>query len=378
MQAVAMIAEFNPLHNGHVHALAQAKRASGADVVVVALAGNYVQRGEPAIVDKWARAKAALTAGADVVVELPTACANQAAPGFAAGGVGLLAALGVQTLAFGTEAPQLDYMQAASQLAALPPATAHLKDFTQTYATQLNRYYQASVGIDMSAPNLLLGMSYAQANLALGAPLQLLPIARVGVDHDACGSVDTFASASQIRQLIQKDADVQAFVPTATRIALNARHQSWQDLFPWLKYRLQTADLGALREIDAMAEGLEYRLTQNIDAAGDFSQFMAAIKSKRYTYARLRRLCLAVVLNQTQALVAAAKTQPYIHVLGFTHAGQAYLHAVKKTVAWPLITKVSAAMLMPGGCLYWQQRADRLIETLTGQTQNYGRPPIMI
>jgi predicted nucleotidyltransferase len=378
MQAVGMIAEFNPLHHGHVFALRQARRQSGAAVVVVALAGNYVQRGEPAIVDKWARTQAALAAGADVVVELPTAVANQAAPGFAAGGVGVLAALGVEALAFGTEAAELDYMAAAKQLAALPPATGHFQDFTQTYATQLNRYYQQAAGIDLAAPNLLLGMSYAQANLALGEPLRLLPIARTGVAHDASELVGTFASASQLRKRLAQGTSVAELVPEATQAALQARHQTWADFFPWLKYRLQTADLAALRMIDAMAEGLEYRLTQNIDAAADFSQFLAAIKSKRYTYARLRRLCLAVVLNQTQAAVAAARAQPVIRVLGFTQPGRAYLHTVKKTVAWPLITKASAAMLAPGGCLYWQQRADRLIETLTGQSQNYGRRPIMM
>lgn len=378
MQAVGMIAEFNPLHNGHVHALAEARRLSGADVVVVALAGNYTQRGEPAIVDKWARSQAALASGADLVIELPVTDAVQAAPQFATGGVTLLAALGVDTLAFGTEAPGVDYAQAARELAAAPPAEDHFHDFTQTYATQLNAYYRTTVGVDLSAPNLLLGMSYAQANLALGEPMRLLPLARVGAGHDDHQVQAQFASGSHIRQALKAGDSVAALVPSATQAALATPHYSWQAFYPLLRYRLLTADLDALRQIDTMTEGLEFRLTQQIAASTDFTTFMHAIKSKRYTYARLRRLCLSVLLNLTQAAVQAAHRKRYLQVLGFTTAGRAYLHDVKKQVALPLITRVSAAMLAPGGLLYWQQRADSLIEGIDGRAQNYGRIPLML
>ncbi|WP_203628104.1 nucleotidyltransferase [Lacticaseibacillus mingshuiensis] len=375
MQAVGMIAEFNPLHRGHVYALAQARKRSGADCVVVAMAGNYVQRGEPALVDKWTRTQMALASGADLVIELPPAQAVQAAPQFAMGGVQLLAALGVSSLAFGTENAALDHAAVAAKLADLQAAPPDFADHTKTYATQVNAFYEKTVGVSLTSPNLLLGISYAQAIQTLGAAMQLVPFARRGAGHDETAVDGDLASGSQIRAKLAAGEDVSALVPPATADGLKtARQLTWDDFFPWLRYRLETASLDELRGILGMTEGLEFRLTQQIAGADDFSTFMARIKSKRYTYARLRRLCLAVVLNLRATDVAAAPR--LIHVLGFTPAGQAYLHQVKKTASLPLISRPSLPMLAPGGEMALTARCDRLIETLTGTQQNFARRPI--
>ncbi|WP_125707716.1 nucleotidyltransferase [Lacticaseibacillus porcinae] len=375
MQAVGMIAEFNPLHNGHVHALAEARRRANADVVVVAMSGNFVQRGEPAILDKWARAKAALQCGADLVVELPVFDAVQAAPQFATGGVAIMQALGVSSLAFGTEAADVDYARAAERLQSAKFDASGFQDFTQTYATQLNQQYREATGLDLSQPNLLLGMSYAQANLQLQAGLKLLAIPRVGVDHDAQHVASQFASASHLRELITSGQPVNEWMPEASVTSLSSPHYDWSQLFPLLKYRLLTASLSELEQISGMSEGLQYRLSQQIKGQQSFDDFMTAIKSKRYTYARLRRLCLNVVLNLTQAQVDAAQQHRFLHVLGFTQAGQAYLHQVKKSVGLPLIVKPTADQLTPKGLMAVQQQADNLITFLGAPDQNYGRVP---
>ena len=375
MQAVGMIAEFNPLHNGHVYALAEARRRSHADVVVVAMSGNFVQRGEPAMLDKWARAKAALQCGADLVIELPVFDAVQAAPQFATGGIAIMQALGVTSLAFGTESADVDYQAAAEKLQAAKLDEAGFHDFTQTYATQLNQQYRAATGLNFAQPNLLLGMSYAQANLQLKAGLKLLAIPRVGVDHDANESAAQFASASHLRELIAAGHSTAGWMPHASLQSLDSPHYTWNQLFPLLKYRLLTASLAELEQISGMSEGLQYRLSQQIADVDSFDDFMVAIKSKRYTYARLRRLCLNVVLNLTQAQVDAAQQNRFLHVLGFTKAGQAYLHQVKKSVGLPLIVKPTAAQLAPKGLMTTQQQADNLITFLGAPDQNYGRVP---
>ncbi|WP_407893595.1 nucleotidyltransferase [Lacticaseibacillus sp. N501-2] len=375
MQAVGMIAEFNPLHNGHVHALNEARRLSQADVVVVAMSGNFVQRGEPALLDKWARAQAALQCGADLVVELPVFDAVQAAPQFATGGVAIMQALGVLQLAFGSEAPDVDYQVAAEKLQAAKLDASGFHDFTQTYATQLNHQYQQATGLDLAQPNLLLGMSYAQANLSLNAHLQLIAIPRVGVDHDAKQAASDFASASHLRTLITSGQSVDKWVPQASLASLKHPHYTWDQLFPMLKYRLLTASLAELEQISGMSEGLQYRLSQQIKGSDSFDAFMAAIKSKRYTYARLRRLCLNVVLNLTQEQVDTGQAHRFLHVLGFTQAGQAYLHQVKKSVSLPLIVKPTAAQLAPKGLLAVQQQADNVLTLLQAPDQNYGRIP---
>lgn len=378
MQAVGMIAEFNPFHAGHAYALAQARKLTQADVVVVVMSGNYVQRGEPAIFDKWVRARAALDHGADIVIELPVTGAVQAADQFAEAGVATLAALRVTALAFGTEHPELAYLDLARQLEKVPLTDPGFSDYTQTYATQLNAAYAKTAGITQTDPNFMLGLSYAKAVLALQVPMQLYPFGRQGVDHDALHLTANLASASAIRQRLRGGESLAKIVP-ADLIPVYTKQQQygWPQYFPWLKYRLQTADLAQLRQVAMMAEGLEYRFTQQIDDANDMTSFLKRVKSKRYTYARLRRLALAITLNMTTAAVEKARHLPQLHVLGFTPAGQQYLRQVKHQVGWPLLTRVSADMLAPNGILAMTHRADRLITTISGVEQNYGRRPLM-
>ena len=378
MQAVGMIAEFNPFHAGHAYALAQARKLTQADVVVVVMSGNYVQRGEPAIFDKWVRARAALDHGADIVIELPVTGAVQAADQFAEAGVATLAALRVTALAFGTEHPELAYLDLARQLEKAPLMDPGFSDYTQTYATQLNAAYAKTAGITQTDPNFMLGLSYAKAVLALQVPMQLYPFGRQGRQVHALHLTANLASASAIRQRLRGGESLAKIVP-ADLIPVYTKQQQygWPQYFPWLKYRLQTADLAQLRQVATMAEGLEYRFTQQIDDAIDMTSFLKRVKSKRYTYARLRRLALAITLNMTTAAVEKARHLPQLHVLGFTPAGQQYLRQVKHQVGWPLLTRVSADMLAPNGILAMTHRADRLITTISGVEQNYGRRPLM-
>ncbi|EPC97713.1 nucleotidyltransferase [Lacticaseibacillus paracasei subsp. paracasei Lpp227] len=360
------------------YALAQARKLAQADVVVVVMSGNYVQRGEPAIFDKWVRAQAALQHGADLVVELPVTGAVQAADQFAEAGVTALAAMGVNTLAFGTEHPEVAYADLAEKLATAALTGDGFRDYTQTYATQLNAVYAKAAGITQTDPNFMLGLSYAKANLALKWPMTLLPFARRGIGHDEVGIQANIASASTVREYLRADQSVEAIVPTEL-VDFYAKQQqySWAQFFPWLKYRLQTAELNELRLVATMAEGLEYRFTQKIDDAQDMTAFLKQVKSKRYTYARLRRLALAITLNMTATAVNQARQHPQLHVLGFTPTGRQYLNSVKHDLDWPLLTKVSADMLAPDGVLAMTHRADRLITTIGGVEQNYGRRPLM-
>lgn len=380
MRSVGMIAEFNPLHNGHVHALSLARQQANADVVVVVMSGNYVQRGEPAIVDKWARTDMALHAGADVVVELPVNFAVQAGQQFAEGGIALLKGLQVDTIAFGTENPELDFNAiAAKRIAAEASGSGDFADYTQTYASQLTEFYAHEVGMKLTAPNTMLALAYAEANLRAGKPMQLLPIRRVGAQHDADGTDAVFSSGSALRKLLRAGASIHGQTPDfAEQLLLTNAHFSWHEIWPLLAYRLQTATLPELRTIDQMSEGLEYRLVKAAQIAGNFDAFLRAVKSKRYTYARLRRLALATVLNMTQAEVTAARMRPIAHVLGFTTAGQEFLHSIKKTAGVPIITKVSHDMLAPTGPMYLTHRSDALYRSFTGRDQNFGRKPLML
>ncbi|MFC6315221.1 nucleotidyltransferase [Lapidilactobacillus achengensis] len=377
-QACGIIAEYNPFHRGHAYQLQQARQKSGAACLIVAMSGNYVQRGEPAIIDKWQRARLALAHGADIVVELPFAVSCQPADRFATGALAILAALGCDTLAFGTETPTFDYQDFVQRVWPQSQQQRFAVDYTKTYATQWNELLQQEMGSMVAAPNQLLALSYAIANAQLAQPLTLLPLARVGVDHDQDSSGhdqhgQAFASASYLRrQLLQgQTAAISPFVPYGPQV-LQGPFLAADQLWPWLHYRLTTTWPQALAPIYQMSEGLEYRFWEQNLQSQNWSDFLRRVKSKRYTYARLRRLALYTLLNVTAAEIQQALTQqPQLRLLGFTAAGQQYLHQQRSKIAAPLITRVTAAAGAPQGPLGLQIRVDRLYEQLTGREQNF-------
>ncbi|ANJ69737.1 nucleotidyltransferase [Latilactobacillus curvatus] len=381
MRITGIIAEYNPLHNGHRYQLQQARAASHADLVIVCMSGNYVQRGEPAILDKWTRAQLALSNGADMVVELPFASAVQPADRFADGAVKLLAALGCQTLAFGSEYPTFDYQQVGQQILALKAKSQTFIDYQKTYATQLNEFYQAELNLNLDQPNHLLGVSYAVANAQLEVPMQLLAIKREQAQHgDQTIGAGQFASASAIRQAATKGDDwaqLAPVMPHSTLTALQTQsHLDWDQLWPLLKYRIESTPLAQLRQIYQMSEGLEYRFKKVIHSVNRYAELLQALKTKRYTYARLQRVCLYVLLNIQQTDIEQSLAQRPIHLLGFNQVGQAHLHTLKKTLDQPLISKVSAKLGAEEGPLGLEVRVDRLQEQFGWQSQNFARQPI--
>lgn len=382
MKVTGIVAEYNPLHNGHCYQLQQARQQTQADVIIVCMSGNYVQRGETAILDKWTRAQLALAAGADIVVELPFASAVQPADRFAQGAIALLAQLGCQMLAFGSEQPTFDYQTIGQKVSQLPARTAAFVDYQKTYATQLNEYYQQTLNLKIDQPNHLLGISYAVANAQLAQPMTLVPISRQVAQHgDQAIKAGQYASASAIRRAIWQSspdlAAIAAVVPPTTMDQLQGNLGPQQaQLWPLLQYRINSMPLTELRQIYQMSEGLEYRFKKVLPQVDSYPALLQALKTKRYTYARLQRVCLYVLLNIKQAEIERVISEPYIRLLGFNRLGQNYLHQIKKTLTWPLLSKISAKIGAETGLLGLEVRVDRLWEQFTGTTQNFARQPI--
>lgn len=373
LRAVGVVAEYNPFHNGHAYQLAEARRRAAADVTVVAMSGNFVQRGEPALFDKWTRAQAALQGGADLVVELPLTVSTQPADRFARGGVQALAQLQCGALAFGTERPGLDYAALGRQINALPPHPAGAVDYAQTYATQLNQFYQETLHVGLDDPNVILALGYAAANAALAQPMALVPVPRVGVAHDAAATSQQLASASWLRQHPDQLA---AYVPAAAAaLYADAAATRWADFWPLLHYRLLTDQPADLRRLYQMTEGLEYRFIEQNWAAAGVADLLKRVKTKRYTYSRLSRVALYTLLHLTNDDMTVA--QP-LRILGFTPRGQAYLKQIRKAAGAALLTRVNAAagaFTAPYGLTV---RADRVYTLSNGHEQNFGRAPMRI
>ncbi|WP_295746923.1 nucleotidyltransferase [uncultured Limosilactobacillus sp.] len=373
MKAVGLVAEYNPFHNGHRYHRQQAQQVTNADVVVAVMSGNFTQRGVPTIVDKWHRTREALQNGVDLVVELPLFYAVQPAHLFAAGALRLLAGLGVHDVVFGAEHPHWDFRQLVAAEKDFQTTSFHR--YNATFATQFNQELAKRTGHQLTAPNDILAFAYQKAQEEEKLPIALHAIERVGSayhDHHLGGKL---ASATAIRDAVAAGHVPEHAVPPQTAADLRevATVPTWDRLYPLLRNQLIQAPVARLAETYEVAEGLEYRMKDAAERSLDFLSFQQAVKSKRYTYARLLRAELYLLLQASAKEVEAAMEQPYYHVLGFTKAGQRYLHQVKKELPYPLIVKVDQNLKR--GLMNLDYRAGKLYQVFTSREQDLKRPP---
>lgn len=377
MKAVGLVVEYNPFHNGHYYHLQRAKQVSGADVTVAVMSGNFTQRGEPTIVDKWTRAQAAVTAGVDLVVELPVFMAVQPAHRFATGALQLLNALAVESIVFGAEHPQWDFARLVK--AEQDFNAAGFSQYNATYATQFNAQLREQTGVALTDPNDILAFAYTKAKLQHYYPIMLMPIQRRGSDYHDEQIVGTIASASAIRRAVNNgDQTYQKALPSVMAAALEevTTAPSWEALYPLLRNQLIQAPVTSLKQVYLMAEGLEYRMKDAAQRSLDFASFMNYVKTKRYTYAYLLRVCLYTLLQFKRADVHGHSQSPYLHVLAFNQRGQRYLHQLKKQLPYPLITKVDQDLR--DGLLNLDYRAGKLYQMFTPTEQDLKHPPVII
>ena len=374
-----IITEYNPFHNGHLYQIQQVKKQFPDAPLVIAMSGNFLQRGEPAIIDKWHRAAECLANGADLVMELPFMAAVQPADRFAYYGVWTLAQMGVTDLFFGAEHATFDFMHDAQKAMEI---TGNFNKYHESFAKTYQQVIAKKVGHQVDQPNDLLGLAYAKANLKLKAGINLHPIQRKNANyHDIeLNDAGTIASASAIREALHhQNQDFEKFVPHQTAQDLKKQPLvSWDDFWIHLKMELLTHSPQELEKIYGMAEGIQYRMiamAQRSEFAGSFDSWIKAVKNKRFTYTRLSRLATMTLLHITWDDVASFEAQPYLRVLGFSKKGQAVLHAAKKSCDHPIITNVSQDEKK--GILRIDYRAGKVYQAVCGNEQDLKHAPIM-
>lgn len=323
MNFVGVIAEYDPLHNGHAAQL-QMLKAQGAGCIAVVLSAGAVQRGGVPVLPESVRVRAALAAGADLVVAQPAPYACSGAESFAAAGVRLAAALGCDTLAFGAETPDADALLQTAKLLQTPDLQQKLRANLatgQTYAAARAAAAEAlrpGSGALLRSPNNILGVEYCKAILAQGTALTPLPLPRLGAQHGGGAGEwqgTPMASASHLRSL--PFAQLRPFVPPeAWALYEQAKAQGlWAD-----PAKFETALLALLRMQDpanfarvrGISEGLEHRLAAAVRTAPDLAALYDAMKTKRYPHARLRRLAWDAALG----VYGEVPPVPYLHLLG--------------------------------------------------------------
>lgn len=348
MQVGAIVAEYNPFHNGHAHQIAETRRR-GATHIAAVMGGHFLQRGDAASFDKWTRARAALCGGVDLVLELPCPYALSSAEFFARGAVELFDALGcVDLLSFGSECGDLSLLLAAARAAdesqqgeTLQPFLKQGFSYPRARQAAVEARYGADIAAVLTAPNNTLGVEYLRALTRLQSSMRPLTIPRRGAAHDASQARDGFASASLLRRrLAESPEGLRGFVPPAAyslyREPLAAGHA------PGSLRRLEVAVLSKLRcmtpaQLGACAdlsEGLENRLYAAARRAGSLQELFEAVKTKRYPLARIRRSVLACFLDIRREDLQAPP--PYLRVLGFNARGREILSRARETSRLPL------------------------------------------
>ena len=355
MRVCAVICEYNPFHLGHAYHLRAAREASGADYVLCLMSGALTQRGAFARHDKWLRARAALENGADVVLELPARFACAPAPDFAGGGVALLAALGVVThLSFGCEPSALPLLSAAASLfksespdfsAALQRSLADGLPYPRARALaaepEVAAEQLAEIPADLLAqPNAALALEYLQA---LPETIVPVPVARRGSGyHDA--SLSALSSATAVRAALARGGLTAALAAVPSPEALQAAEESGfvheeEALTQALLYRLRTASPAELAALYGMDEGLENRFIAAAQTCSTRETLLDCVKTRRYTRARLSRLCAYALVNLTRDFAQTHRAPDYARVLGFRKSAAPLLKTINQRSSIPLITK---------------------------------------
>ncbi|WP_382396954.1 nucleotidyltransferase [Lentibacillus salinarum] len=363
MQACGLIVEYNPFHNGHAYHIQASKEASGADCMIAVMSGSFLQRGEPAIIDKFHRAKAALQAGVDIVVELPYLYAVQSSDLFARGSVHTLSELGVSSICFGSESGDISHFTTGYDVwnknqstyqTALQENMARGLAFPEASRLASGAIGLTTGGMDLAKPNNILGFSYVKTILDDQLPIDPLTVGRLDSDYHDKSITGTIASATSIRNELIKNEYISETanrsLPGETADQLQKYKQKatiwhrWEHYFHLVHYRVMTMTEAELAAIHGMDEGLEYRIKKTAHNAASFRDWLNSIKTKRYTWTRLQRTFTHILTNTKKTDVARIQhipSVPYVRLLGMTESGRAYLNNWKKDMGVPLLSTLA-------------------------------------
>lgn len=343
MQAIGLIVEYNPFHNGHFYHLQAAKELYPDAIIIAIMSGNFLQRGEPALLDKWTRTKLALHAGIDLVLELPFAHAVQKADQFADHSVRALNALGVTSIVFGSELGDIaPFYEAYEQYRHVDTSP------TIRPLERMRLAFEQTGNAVFTSPNNTLGFWYVHAQQQLNPNIQLATITRKSAAYHDYAFHGTIASATAIRRGLLEGWECHMVVPKYTLDALHTQpHVTWETLYPHLRHLLLTTPLTRLKSFALVSEGIEHRLYEMALRATTFADFIQLVKTKRYSLTHLQRMCTYILTQTTQNELDDAQQQHYLRLLGASPTGLRYLKQQRKTLSWPVVTnlKQSSSLL---------------------------------
>ena len=360
-KTVGIIAEYNPFHNGHLYHLQKAKEEANADYCIAVISGNFTQRGDTSIVNKWAKAYMAICGGADLVIELPTIYSVSSAENFANGAIKILDSLKiVDSFAFGAE---------ANDIATLNNIANVLYEEPRGYTSILNHELQKGISYPtarenalmmylndikryaniLSSPNNILAIEYLKALKVQKSNLKPIMIKRQKVYYNENHIIDNFASATGIRELLRKKeySKLKKVVPKNTYQILGQQNQKGE-LIPGLEkyekeiiYTLRKMSASEIANLPDVSEGLENAIKNAANNYNNLTDLINSIKSKRYTQTRIQRILIYALLGINKKMMnTSKKVTPYVRVLGFNQNGRKLLSEI--TMRNPKINMITS------------------------------------
>lgn len=359
MQITGIISEYNPFHNGHKYLIDEHKKRNPNTHFIAVMSGNFTQRGEAAILNKWQRAQLAIAGGIDLVLELPFVFAVRSAQHFAYGGIDLLNKLGcVNNICFGSENTNKNELMQIVQSFFKPEFSSLFQNNISqglSYAAAVSKTLSQITNVDeaiLKAPNTILGIEYLKAMQMLQAPFSVDIIKRKKAQHNDLNYQNNFASGTAIRHCLYKDninfSELKQVVLQETFFLLQQAYMQKNlpqedNLFLSLLSKLRLAKLNDIKKIYNVNEGLEFKLLKAATQAKNRQELLDKLKSKRYPLTKLQRMLLYIMLDLTKQQIDKFDKSGalYARVLAFNEKGKYILRQIKEKSALPIITKTT-------------------------------------
>lgn len=357
---LGIICEYNPFHNGHLYHIKESKKQVNPDYTIAVMSGNFTQRGDTAIVDKWARTEMALRNGIDLVIELPLIYSISSSENFAQGAIKILSQIQKNmTISFGSECGDINILEdIANVIVKEPPEyKAILKheldkglpypkareNAVLMYLNNIRKY--ANI---LSCPNNILAIEYIKALKYLKSKMEYITVKRIGTDYNSSKTYKNFASASAIREKFNTKQDILEFMPKSSYNIIQNRLKYGQyvnnikTFEKEILYKLRTMSVEEIADIQDVSEGLENKIKKAANSCNTLDELIEKIKSKRYTLTRINRILLYCLFDITkQDILESYRRKPYIRVLGMNDNGRMLIsNILKNNKNLPVITSL--------------------------------------
>lgn len=355
MKVLGIIAEYNPMHTGHIYHISKAKEITGCDTVIVIMSGSFTQQGNIAIINKFERAKQAIQNGVDLVIEIPSAFASSDAGNFAYKSVSILNALNVDAICFGAETDNIERLKLISETLIYKDKEIwneiknELKkgiSFAKARNNSLNKFLnEDDINIILS-PNNILALEYLKTLKILNSNIIPFAIHRES-NFNSHILENCYTSSTSIRKALENKCnlnDIQKYIPeNVSKYLKNNKIIFNNDFFEILKYKIISMNENDLKEINGVSEGIENKLKKEICNSYSYDEFLFKIKSKRYELSRIKRILVNILLNISKDDFNLLKenNSNYAHILAFNHDKKDLLSHISNTSNIPVISSLN-------------------------------------